>query len=60
MTTAYRVYRRKVPGKDAGDYTMDHTAAVYLFGADGAFRGTISYGEAQDAALAKLKRLVAS
>ncbi len=60
MTTAYRVYRRKVPGKDPGEYAMDHTAAVYLFGADGGFRGTISYGEAEDAALAKLKRLVAS
>ena len=57
MADAYRVYRRKVPTED-GDYTMDHSAGVYLFGADGSFRGTISYGEGHDDALAKLKRLV--
>lgn len=60
MTTAYKVYRRKVPGTDPDDYAMDHTAAVYLFGAAGDFRGTISYGEAEADTLAKLKRLVAS
>jgi protein SCO1/2 len=59
VVAKYRVYRRKVPGEN-GDYTMDHTAAMFLFGADGAFRGTISYGEAEADALAKLKRLVAS
>jgi protein SCO1/2 len=57
ITTAYKVFRRKVPTDD-GDYTMDHTAGVYLFGADGRFRGTIAYGENHDDALAKLKRLV--
>ena len=55
---AYRVYRRKVP-TEGDDYTMDHTASVFLFDADGAFRGTIAYGEPQSDALAKLKRLVA-
>ncbi|HUG61059.1 MAG TPA: SCO family protein [Methylomirabilota bacterium] len=57
IATAYKVYRRKVP-TDGGDYTMDHSASVYLFGADGRFRGTIAYGENHDDALAKLKRLV--
>jgi len=60
MVAAYRVYRRKVPAPDGGaDYTMDHTAAVYLFDAAGSFKGTISYGEKQEDALAKLKRLAA-
>ncbi|WP_181701297.1 SCO family protein [Chthonobacter albigriseus] len=58
VVAKYRVYRRKVP-TEGGDYTMDHTAAVFLMGADGRFRGTISYGEAQADALAKLQRLVA-
>lgn len=58
VTAKYRVYRAKVPGEN-GDYTMDHTAAVFLFGSDGGFRGTISYGEKKEDALAKLKRLVA-
>jgi protein SCO1 len=57
MVSAYKVYRRKVE-TEGGDYTMDHTAAVYLFDAGGQFKGTISYGESQEDALAKLKRLV--
>src|SRR6202789_2993214 len=32
----YRVYARKVPLKD-GDYTMDHTALIYLMDRDGRF-----------------------
>ena len=34
--SAYRVYARKVPLKD-GDYTMDHTALVYLMDRHGQF-----------------------
>jgi len=34
---AYRVYAKKVPtGKD-GDYSMDHSAIVYLMDKDGRF-----------------------
>jgi protein SCO1/2 len=33
---AYRVYAKKVPLKD-GDYTMDHTAVVYLMDKNGQF-----------------------
>src|ERR1700692_925382 len=33
---AYRVYAKKVP-LDKGDYTMDHTAVVYLMDKDGRF-----------------------
>jgi len=36
MVKAYRGYAKKVPTED-GDYTMDHTAVVYLMGADGQF-----------------------
>lgn len=53
----YRVYARKVPTED-GDYTMDHTAAVYMLDGKGAFRGTISYGEATDSALGKIRDLI--
>ncbi len=54
----YRVYARKVP-VDGGEYTMDHTAAVYLLDSQGRFRGTISYGEQTDSAIAKIKDLIA-
>ncbi|MEP9379533.1 SCO family protein [Aquabacter sp. CN5-332] len=33
---AYRVYSRKVP-LDGGDYTMDHTAVIYLMDKSGTF-----------------------
>lgn len=38
---AYRAYAKKVPLKD-GDYTMDHTALVYLMGKDGSFVGAFN------------------
>ncbi|WP_417685221.1 SCO family protein [Roseibium sp.] len=57
MLKAYRVYSKKVPLDDGG-YTMDHSAAVYLMDADNRFVGTIAYGEAEESALKKLKRLI--
>jgi protein SCO1/2 len=50
------VYYARVEGD--GSYTMDHTASVFLLDAQGGFRGTIAVGEGDDAALAKLRRLV--
>ncbi len=40
MIKAYRAYARKVPLKD--DYTMDHTALVYLMAKDGSFIGAFN------------------
>ncbi len=57
MLNAYRVYSKKVPLDDGG-YTMDHSAAVFLMDADNRFVGTIAYGEAEDSAIKKLKRLI--
>ncbi len=56
LAEAWHVYNKKVP-LDGGDYTMDHTASVFLVDSEGNFRGTIAFGENSDAALAKLKRL---
>ena len=36
VLSAYRVYSKKVPLKD-GDYSMDHTALIYLMDRDGQF-----------------------
>ncbi|WP_428699896.1 SCO family protein [Stappia sp.] len=57
MLAAYRVYARKVP-LDDGDYTMDHSAAVFLMDSDNRFVGTIAYEEAPENAMAKLRRLI--
>ena len=57
LVSDFRVYYAKVPTSDGG-YTMDHTATIYLFGADGRFAGTIAYGEAAEMREAKLKKLL--
>ncbi|MFM0231549.1 SCO family protein [Paraburkholderia sediminicola] len=38
ITKDFRVYYAKVPGKTADSYTMDHTAASYVFDPDGKLR----------------------
>jgi len=40
------------------DYSVDHTAATFLQGSDGKFVATIAPEEGDDAALAKLKRII--
>jgi len=57
VAKAYRVYAKKVP-LDDGDYTMDHSAAVFLMNSDNHFVGTIAYGEDEENALKKLRRLI--
>jgi protein SCO1/2 len=59
MVKSYHIFSRRVE-LDDGDYTMDHTASVILLKPDGAFHGTISYGENPDTAVAKLRRLAKS
>jgi protein SCO1/2 len=38
---------------------MNHTASVFLINSQGGFEGTIAYGESQDTAVGKLKKLIA-
>lgn len=54
---AWRVYARKVEGKN-GDYTMDHTAAVYMLDPQGRFVGLIKFQEETAKALALVKSLL--
>jgi protein SCO1 len=54
VISAYRVYARKVPLKD-GDYTMDHTALVYLMGRDGKFVSPFNLKRTPQEAAADLK-----
>ncbi|MGF0538557.1 SCO family protein [Agrobacterium sp. ES01] len=57
----FRVYAKKVPldeNDPTGDYTMDHTASVFLLDGGGRFTGTISYGENPDVAVKKLENLM--
>ena len=57
----YRVYAKKVPVDESrpdGDYTVDHTASVFLLDEGGRFAGTIAYGEKADTAMKKLENLI--
>ena len=52
---AYRVYAKKIPLKD-GDYTMDHTAVVYLMGKDGRFVAPFNLKQTAEEAAQRLRR----
>jgi protein SCO1 len=52
---AYRVYAKKVPLAD-GDYTMDHTAVVYLMDKDGHFVAPFNLKRTPEAAADDLRK----
>jgi protein SCO1/2 len=54
---AFRVYARKV-ALSQGGYTMDHSASILLFDANGNLFEPIGYQEDLDRVLAKLRRLL--
>ncbi len=51
----YRVYYKKVP-LEGGDYTMDHTAIVYLMDKDGRFVSPFNLKRKPEVAAAELRR----
>jgi protein SCO1 len=55
VAKAYRVYYKKVP-LDGGDYTMDHTAIVYLMDKDGHFISPFNMKRTADVAAADLRK----
>ncbi|MCB5174711.1 MULTISPECIES: SCO family protein [Microvirga] len=52
----YKVYFRKVPTD--GDYTMDHTATIFLMDSKGDFYGTSNFQESDEVRRSKLQQLV--
>jgi protein SCO1/2 len=57
VLSEYRVYARKVPLKD-GDYTMDHTALIYLMDRDGKFVSPFNLNRKPEEAASDLKRFL--
>jgi protein SCO1/2 len=55
MTGVYRVYSKKVPLKD-GEYTMDHTALIYLMDKQGRFVAPFNVKRSPEEAAADLRR----
>ncbi|WP_294644758.1 SCO family protein [uncultured Aureimonas sp.] len=54
---AFKAYRRKVP-TEGGDYTVDHSAGVYLYDRDGGFVGTLDMHEDTEVRRSKVMRLL--
>ena len=53
----FRATYEKVPA-EAGGYTMNHTASVFLFDASGDFASTIDYHEPREYAVPKIRRAI--
>jgi protein SCO1 len=56
---AFKVYYAKSQGKTEGSYSIDHTAASYIFDTQGRVRLFARYGQPSDGLLADLKVLLA-
>ncbi|MEW9309233.1 SCO family protein [Labrys neptuniae] len=57
MVKAFAAYARKVP-MEGGEYTMDHTAGVYVMDADGKFASMLDMHEPRETKLQKLRRII--
>jgi protein SCO1/2 len=55
----FKVFFAKVPGKTDGSYTVDHTAASFLFDAQGRVCVYTRYGSGPQALAQDLKKLIA-
>ena len=55
----FKIYYAKVPGKTPDSYTMDHTAASFLFDAHGRVRVFSRYGAGASALMGDIKALIA-
>jgi protein SCO1/2 len=51
----FRAIYERVP-TESGDYTMNHTASVFLFDPEGRFAGSIDYHEPREFAVPKIRR----
>ena len=54
---SFKIYFKRVDG-ESGEYSMDHTAIIFLLDAQGKFVGSIAYGEDGQSAVEKLRRLL--
>lgn len=54
----FKVFYQKVPGKEPGSYTMDHTAGSYVFDPEGRIRLFIRHGQGAEPIVHDLKLLL--
>jgi protein SCO1/2 len=53
----FKIFYQKVPGAQASAYTLDHTAASFVFDPEGRIRLFVSYGMKAELIAADIKRL---
>ena len=58
VAAEFKVFFQKVPGKEPGSYTMDHTAGSYVFDPQGRIRLFIRHGQGAAPIAQDLKRLL--
>lgn len=56
----FRVFYQKVPGKEAGSYTLDHTAGSFVFDPQGRVRLFVRHGQGAEPVVHDLKLLLAA
>jgi protein SCO1/2 len=54
----FKVFYSKVPGKEPGSYTIDHTAGSYVFDKEGRLRLFIRHGGGADAIVHDVRQLL--
>jgi protein SCO1/2 len=54
----FKVFYQKVPGKEPGSYTMDHTAGSYVFDPQGRLRLFVRHGQGPEPIVHDLKILL--
>ncbi len=59
LTKDFHIFYEIIPSED-GNYTLNHTALVFLFNAKGGLASTIAFDETKANRLAKLQKLLAA
>lgn len=54
----FKVFHQKIPGKEAGSYTVDHTAGSYVFDPQGRIRLFVRHGQGAEPIAHDLKLLL--
>ena len=59
VTKDFKVFAQKVAGKDGGNYTIDHTAATYIYDTQGRIRLFVRHGQTLSL-IVDVKQLIAA
>ncbi|AZG10873.1 SCO family protein [Pigmentiphaga sp. H8] len=58
VAKSFKVFYAKVPGKEPGSYTMDHTAGVYIYDPEGHLRLFARHNAGVDALASDIRQLL--